>query len=152
MSPQNLLCDEFVSGNMLFKELLACRKRIFQVFVFARKFIIDFSHSSILVLSKQYKGNMGCPGKGGKPRKLTESSLYSMAVSLGAIGQSWFPVFPRMVDVAVFTVLRTKVITEGVVKMEVVLLFVRGPLAARSLPGHHNLGPYVSFFSPRFCL
>lgn len=52
-----------------------------------------------------------------------------------------------MVDVAVFTVLRTKVIREGGVKMEVVLLFVTGPLATCRLPGRHNLGPYVLFFS-----
>lgn len=68
-------------------------------FVFARKFIIDFRHSSISVLSKQYikKGNMECPGKGGKPRKLAGSLQYSMVVSLGAISQSWFPVFPRII-------------------------------------------------------
>lgn len=67
------------------------------LFVFARKFIIDFSHSSMLVLSKQYKGNMECQGKGGKPRKLTASLQYSMVVSLGAISQSWFLVFPRII-------------------------------------------------------
>lgn len=68
-------------------------------FVFERKFIIDFSHSSISVLSKQHikKGNMEWPDKGGKPRKLTASLQYCLAVSLGAISQSWFPVFPRII-------------------------------------------------------
>lgn len=49
--------------------------------------------------------------------------------------------------VGVFTVLRTKVKTEGGVKMEVALLFVRGPLGTWRL----ILDPmFFSFFSYKF--
>lgn len=90
---------------MLFMELLVCIKKDFPSvafifsFVFARKFITDFWHSSISVFCAQYikKGNTECQGKEGKPRKLTGSLQYSTVISHGAISQSWFLVFPWII-------------------------------------------------------